>query len=56
MHSSFAEKLIKGEVYKIDDLVQAGSVREMKDSGEIRLKGNDYIVEDLDILYFRTSV
>jgi len=53
IHSEFEESFIRAEVYRLDDLRDHGGVEALRDVGEIRIEGQDYEVQDGDIMYFR---
>jgi ribosome-binding ATPase YchF (GTP1/OBG family) len=53
IHSEFEESFIRAEVYRLDDLRDHGSVEALRNVGEIRIEGQDYEVQDGDIMYFR---
>lgn len=40
---------------RYDDLVAAGSEKAAKDSGKLRVEGKDYVVQEADVMLFRTS-
>jgi GTP-binding protein YchF len=56
IHTDLARGFIRAEVTAFDDLKQAGSVKEAKLKHMIRLEGKDYIVQDGDVIYFRSAV
>jgi ribosome-binding ATPase YchF (GTP1/OBG family) len=47
---------IRAEVVSFDDLMEAGSYRDAKKNGTVRLEGKAYSVQDGDIIYFRFNV
>ena len=47
---------LRAEVIRYDDMVQAGSMNEVKKLGKLRLEGRDYLVADGDILNIRFNV
>ena len=47
---------IKDKVYTFDDLMKYKSDPALKDSGEIRLEGKNYIIQDGDIIFFKFNV
>jgi hypothetical protein len=53
IHSDFEEMFIRAEVYTVEDLQEHGSIADLRDAGELRLEGKDYIVEDGDVLNIR---
>ncbi|SDU08937.1 redox-regulated ATPase YchF [Desulfobacula phenolica] len=56
IHSDLERGFIRAEVFKYDDLMDAGSEAELKKGGKIYIEGKDYVVEDGDILNIRFSV
>ncbi len=56
IHSDLERGFIRAEVFKYNDLVEAGSEPELKKAGKIHVEGKDYIVEDGDILNIRFAV
>jgi GTP-binding protein YchF len=56
IHTDLARGFIRAEVTAFDDLYAAGSVKEAKARNLQRLEGKDYIVQDGDVVYFRSSV
>ena len=56
IHSDFERGFICAEVYKINDLVESGSVTAMKDKGLIKIQGKDYVVVEGDVMEFRFNV
>lgn len=55
IHSDFEEKFIRAEVVSFKDLVEAGSWAGSRDNGNLRVEGKDYVVEDGDVMLFRTG-
>lgn len=56
IHSDFEKGFIRAEVYTIADLLKAGSKARMKELGQIRSEGKDYVVVDGDVMEFRFNV
>lgn len=56
IHSDIARGFIRAEVIKFDDLIEAGSVAEVKNKGTFRLEGKEYVVEDGDYIVVRFNV
>jgi ribosome-binding ATPase YchF (GTP1/OBG family) len=56
VHSDLARGFIRAEVMQCDDLIRAGSEREIKAQGLVRQEPKDYVVRDGDILNIRFSV
>ncbi|KRH95141.1 putative GTP-binding protein (ODN superfamily) [Pseudoloma neurophilia] len=55
IHSDFEKHFIKAEVMSFDDLKKYGNEQNTKKAGKYLQKGRDYVVEDGDIIYFKTG-
>lgn len=55
IHSDFEKRFIRAEVISYDDYIQFHGEQGAKDAGKWRLEGRDYIIQDGDIMYFRTG-
>jgi len=56
IHSDLARGFIRAEVVSYQDLIEAGSLGEVKKLGKTRLEGKNYIVQDGDILNIRFNI
>ena len=57
VHSDIARGFIRAEVVGYDALVAAaGSMATVRERGQFRLEGKEYIVEDGQICHFRFNV
>ncbi|MET7638260.1 redox-regulated ATPase YchF [Streptomyces sp. NPDC005438] len=56
IHTDFQKGFIKAEVISFDDLVEAGSVAEVRSRGKARMEGKDYVMRDGDVVEFRFNV
>jgi GTP-binding protein YchF len=56
IHTDFEKGFIKAEVISFDDLVELGSVHEARAHGKARLEGKDYVMQDGDVVEFRSNV
>ncbi|GAA0138204.1 redox-regulated ATPase YchF [Paenibacillus woosongensis] len=56
IHTDFERGFIRAEVVSYDDLVAAGSMSAVKERGQLRLEGKEYVVQDGDIMHFRFNV
>ncbi len=56
IHSDIEKGFIRAELIKYADLIEAGNEAGVRAAGKFSLKGKDYIVEDGDILSFRSGV
>lgn len=52
VHTDFAEKFIKAEVFSFDDLKSTESLENAKKQGKIRTEGKNYQIQDADIVKF----
>lgn len=52
IHSDFAEHFVLAEVMPLDELVEAGSEKPLREAGHIRRAGHDYVVSDGDVIHF----
>lgn len=53
IHTDFEKKFIRAEVVQWEQLVSAGGYAGLRDKGQLRLEGKDYIVKDGDVLVIR---
>ncbi|MCS7167775.1 MAG: DUF933 domain-containing protein [Gemmatales bacterium] len=51
IHSDFEAGFVRAEVISYDALRRAGSMKEAKAQGLVRLEGKNYIVQDGDVIY-----
>ena len=56
IHTDFEKGFIKAEVVSYDDLVEAGSMAAAKAAGKVRMEGKDYVMEDGDVVEFRSGL
>jgi len=56
IHTDFERGFIKANVYSVDDLVELGSEKTIKDSGRMRIEGKEYVVRDADVCHFLFNV
>ncbi|WP_460467387.1 redox-regulated ATPase YchF [Calidifontibacter terrae] len=56
IHTDFQKGFIKAEVIGFDDLVETGSVAEARAKGKARMEGKDYVMQDGDVVEFRTGL
>ena len=56
IHSDIERGFICAEVFNCEDLFAAGSEQKLKETGKVRTEGQDYIVQDGDILNIRFNV
>jgi len=56
IHTDFERGFIRAEVVSYDDLAAAGSMAVVRERGQLRLEGKDYVVKDGDVMHFRFNV
>ena len=56
IHTDFQKGFIKAQVISFDDLVAAGSEAAAKSAGKVRLEGKDYVMQDGDVVEFRSGL
>jgi hypothetical protein len=56
IHSDFEKSLISAECVSFDDLVNAGSYARARELGKLRTEGKEYVVQDGDVIEFKTYV
>ncbi|KAJ2494110.1 Obg-like ATPase, partial [Coemansia sp. RSA 2052] len=56
IHNDIADSLIQVDVMKFDDLKAAGSETDLKAAGKLHIRGKDAIIEDGDVVYFRSGM
>ncbi len=56
IHTDLAKGFVRAEVFSYDELDAAGSMRELKARGAIRLEPKDYVVKDGDIVHIRSAL
>ena len=54
IHSDFEKSLISAECVYFDDLVAAGSFARARELGKLRTEGKEYVVQDGDVIEFKT--
>ena len=55
IHTDFKKKFIRAETVSHDDFIKHKGFNECKNEGKLRLEGKEYIVQDGDVMYFRTG-
>ncbi|MGM0465428.1 MAG: redox-regulated ATPase YchF [Acidobacteriota bacterium] len=53
IHSDIEKGFIRAEVISWEKLLNHGSFQEARKSGDLRLEGKEYLVQDGDVIYFR---
>jgi ribosome-binding ATPase len=54
IHSDFEKSFISAECVTYDDLVAAGSFARARELGKLRTEGKEYVVQDGDVIEFKT--
>jgi GTP-binding protein YchF len=54
IHSDFEKSFISAECVLYEDLVAAGSFAKARESGKLRTEGKEYVVQDGDVIEFKT--
>jgi len=52
IHSDFSDRFVLAEVMTLDELVEAGSEKPLRDAGRVHRAGHDYVVSDGDVIHF----
>ena len=55
IHTDFEKNFIRAETVTCEDFIKYGSAEKCKENGKLRIEGKDYIVKDVDVLYFRVN-
>ncbi|NRA29883.1 MAG: redox-regulated ATPase YchF [Parvularculaceae bacterium] len=55
IHTDFEKKFIRAETISYEDYVALGGESAAKDAGKQRIEGKDYVVQDGDVMHFRTG-
>ena len=55
IHSDFKKKFIRAETVSNEDFIKYKGFNECKNAGKLRLEGKDYLVNDGDVMLFRTG-
>ncbi|MBH5320539.1 redox-regulated ATPase YchF [Paenibacillus sp. GSMTC-2017] len=56
IHTDFERGFIRAEVVSFDDLAAGGSMAAVREKGQLRLEGKEYVVRDGDVMHFRFNV
>ena len=56
IHSDFEKAFISAECVSYEDLVAAGSFARARELAKLRTEGKDYVVQDGDVIEFKTFV
>ncbi|MGM1458980.1 MAG: redox-regulated ATPase YchF [Columbia Basin potato purple top phytoplasma] len=56
IHSDFQRGFIKAEIFNFKDLMQNNNFVQIKENGQLRLEGKNYLVQDGDVITFYFNV
>ena len=56
IHGDFEKGFIRAETITFEDYVACGGEAGAKEAGKMRAEGNDYVVQDGDVMHFRFNV
>ncbi len=56
IHSDMQQGFIRAEIMAYADLMEAGSIAELRNRGKLRVEGKNYIVQDGDIIEIRFNL
>jgi hypothetical protein len=56
IHSDIERGFIRAEVSRHQDVLALGGMKGLKEKGQLRLEGKEYVVQDGDVAHFRFSV
>ena len=56
IHSDFERGFIRVEVHSVDELVQYGSEKAIREAGKLRIEGKHYVMQDSDVCHFLFNV
>lgn len=55
IHTDFEDNFIRVEVMSYDELMELGSEAAVKEAGKMRVEGKDYVMQEGDVVHFRTG-
>jgi ribosome-binding ATPase YchF (GTP1/OBG family) len=56
IHSDMQQGFIRAEIMAYEDLMDAGSIAELRNRGKLRVEGKNYIIQDGDIIEIRFNI
>jgi ribosome-binding ATPase len=56
IHTDFEKGFIRAEVISYEDMKKSGSEKAVKEAGNLRSEGRDYVMREGDIVLFRFNV
>lgn len=55
IHSDFQKNFIRSEVANVEDFIKHRGWTGLREEGKVKDKGKDYLVQDGDVIYFKTG-
>jgi len=52
IHSDFADRFVLAEVMVLEELLEAGTEKALRDAGKVHRAGHDYVVSEGDVIHF----
>jgi len=52
IHSDFADRFVTAEIMALEDLIDIGSEKGLREVGKLHRHGHDYVVEDGNVIHF----
>jgi GTP-binding protein YchF len=56
IHTDFERGFIKADVMRIEDLLTMKTEAAVREKGQLRMEGREYVVQDGDVMHFRFNV
>ena len=56
IHTDFERGFIRCEVYRLEDLVEYKTEKDIRAAGKLRVEGKEYVMQDGDICHFLFNV
>ena len=56
IHTDFERGFIKAEVISFEDRIKYGTMAEARSQGKVRIEGKDYVMQDGDVVEFRSGL
>jgi len=56
IHTDIERGFIRAECYHVDDLLELGSEKAIKDAGRLRSEGKNYAIREGDVVHFLFNV
>ena len=55
IHTDFARGFVRAEIVTYHDYVTLGGEHGAREAGRVRTEGRDHLIEDGDVIHFRTN-